>query len=779
MMNRLIIPMVLTFFISFLVKGQGEANNWYFGENAGLTFNGGAPAALIDGNLNTIEGCATISDAAGNLKFYTDGRTVYNRNHMTMPNGSGLQGNSSSSQSGLIVPHPGNPDLYYIFTLQSLAAPGGLRYSVVDITLDGGLGDVTAEKNVLLHDPTSEKITAVSHENGTDVWVISHKYNSDEFEVYLITATGINTTPVTSAVGFNLTVLTDTIGCMKASPDGTKIGVVYSDSEVLELLEFDPATGIISNPISINSFGTNASGFASEIYGIEFSPRSTYMYVTESVDGVYQFDVTNYSGAAINASKTFLGKVSSTSSTGANRALQLASDGRIYMAVDGATSLAAIDNPDNTPVPASFIPNAVSLNGRISRSGLPPFIQSYFDIGFLVEQVCEGDTTQFTANLSQPYTSILWDFGDGSTSTGENPGHIYAAAGSYDVVLTVVAASGQTFVEQQRITIYEQPVAQMIPVIELCDSDVNGVEQVNLRDYDNAIRGSLPPLGYTVNYYDSTTNLNAGIAISNPNSFTVDATTTVIAQISVLDSPGCSDTTTFSFDIITAPVVALDAVYNICDLQPLLLNLPTGFDSYQWSNGDTTSTTTITAPGTYSVTVGTIVNGILCTTTADFDVQQVSVTFNSIELVDWTVSDNSISVEVDGIGNFEYSIDGIHFQSSPVFTGLPAGNYEVIVRDDAGCNEIRQLVTLLNYPRYFTPNSDGYHDFWQLQNTTAEPDNEIFIYDRFGKLIKQLDPTGIGWDGTFNGAPLPASDYWFTVKRANGLIYKGHFSLIR
>ncbi|MBF4986184.1 hypothetical protein FNJ87_18310, partial [Nonlabens mediterrranea] len=141
---------LLLFSFNFL-HGQGEASNWYFGENAGLTFNGGFPTALINGNLNTAEGCAAISDSQGNLRFYTDGRSVYNRDHLVMPNGSQLQGNSSSTQSGLIVPHPGNTNLYYIFTLQSLAAPGGLRYSVVDMSLDTGLGAVTTDKNILLH----------------------------------------------------------------------------------------------------------------------------------------------------------------------------------------------------------------------------------------------------------------------------------------------------------------------------------------------------------------------------------------------------------------------------------------------------------------------------------------------------------------------------------------------------------------------------------------------------------------------------------------------------
>lgn len=327
---------LIVLFLTFnFLNGQGEASNWYFGENAGLTFNSGMPVALVNGNLNTAEGCAAISDSQGNLRFYTDGRSVYNRDHLVMPNGSQLQGNSSSTQSGLIVPHPGNQNLYYIFTLQSLAAPGGLRCSVVDMSLDNGLGEITTDKNILLHDPTTEKITAVSHSNGTDVWVIAHKYGSNEFTSYLVDINGININPIISAVGNNVTVLADTIGQMKASPDGTKVAVVYNESEILELLDFDATTGMLSNAFQINSFGTNMGTNSSKIYGVEFSPRSRFLYITETFEGVYQFDLINYNAVDVDNSKVFLGSQSSNTVTGSNNSLQLAQDGKIYVAQDG------------------------------------------------------------------------------------------------------------------------------------------------------------------------------------------------------------------------------------------------------------------------------------------------------------------------------------------------------------------------------------------------------------------------------------------------------------
>ena len=140
-MNKLLFYFLLS--INFCVFSQEEASNWYFGENAGIQFaNDGSITVLNDGQLNTIEGCSSISDSNGNLLFYTDGITVYNRQHTILNNGFGLLGDPSSSQSAIVVPKPNDPDIYYIFTVGSNQSQTGLKYSVVDMTRDGGLGQV-------------------------------------------------------------------------------------------------------------------------------------------------------------------------------------------------------------------------------------------------------------------------------------------------------------------------------------------------------------------------------------------------------------------------------------------------------------------------------------------------------------------------------------------------------------------------------------------------------------------------------------------------------------
>src|SRR5688572_18740112 len=169
--------------ICFCAVAQGEANNWYFGVNAGITFNGGAPVALTNGVLSTSEGSASISDRNGNLLFYTDGIRVWNRNHTQMPNGFGLAGNPSSAQSGVIVPKPGSTTMFYVFTVSEEGNAPGACYSEVDMTLDSGNGDVIpgTKNTLLLPSPTSEKIAAVKHANGLFVWVIVHKMFTNEY----------------------------------------------------------------------------------------------------------------------------------------------------------------------------------------------------------------------------------------------------------------------------------------------------------------------------------------------------------------------------------------------------------------------------------------------------------------------------------------------------------------------------------------------------------------------------------------------------------------------
>ena len=491
-------------FVSIQLFSQKEANNWYFGQKAGITFNSGAPVALTNGQLQTLEGCSSISDASGNLLFYTDGIKVWNRNHVVMTNGTNLKGDPSSSQSGIIVPKPGNPNVYYIFTVDmqgglALFAGGdadgvsnGFMYSEVDMTLNGGLGDiVVARKNVALKKPTTEGLCAVKHSNGTDIWVVVHGINNTQYSAFLVTAAGVNLVPVNSNVGPSVTVTagnygSGSIGYMKISPNGKKIAACHAfENKQLVLSDFNTTTGAVTNPITI---GLNLNGDSDGPYGVEFSSCNEYLYVSEtfsqedlfwgtswpSATRIWRFDL---NAGSIPASKALF-KLNNNEADGA---LQLAPDGNIYVAkmqrTGGSvldygyaygTTLHRIDNP--RLVGATFTNNAVNLAGRLSAYGLPPFIASYFyNSSFSTTNVVTGDTALFCngdsilfKGTTNAYDSIRWYFGDpvtgiNNTSTLLNPKHLFSSNGAFTIQFYKYLC-GVKDSASKVITIYKYPV---------------------------------------------------------------------------------------------------------------------------------------------------------------------------------------------------------------------------------------------------------------------------------------------------------------------------------
>lgn len=417
---------------------QGQANNWYFGYNAGITFNTTPPTALINGALSTSEGSAVMSDANGALLFYTDGINVYNRNHSLMPNGTGLMGNPSSAQSAIIIPKPGSATNYYIFTVPEDGAIG-MRYSEVDITLNGGLGDVlSTNKNTLLFAPSSEKVTALKHANGLYYWVLGKENTtSTNYKAFLVDCNGVNSTPVSSTgvVGGG------NWGYLVASPDGSKIAAATSGSGV-ELADFNTTTGVVSNAVNLGNL--NHGGHATGNYGVAFSPNGNILYASSITDwSLVQWDLT---AANIPASQTFITNLNGSAATRPGYrggALQLGPDGKIYIAQVGTTSIGVINNPDILGAGCNYAGNAISLNGKTCALGLPPFIQSYFNAGnfsFASNNHCLGAATSFNVIGANFLDSTHWSFDDPTSgvanfSNSMTPSHTFTAAGNYNVRL--------------------------------------------------------------------------------------------------------------------------------------------------------------------------------------------------------------------------------------------------------------------------------------------------------------------------------------------------------
>lgn len=302
-MKRFFLLLLLSIIFCNALLAQKEANIWYFGGYASLDFNSGSPVPLLDGALFQHEGCATISDSTGKLLFYTNGIEIWNKNHQQMENGSGLMGGQSATQSSIIVPQPESDRLFYVFTVPEEIGYDGLRYSIVDISENGGLGSVIT-KNIFLDSPAEEKVTAVKHYNNRDIWVITHLWNSKAFYVYLVTPDGLDILPKIFEVG-SYHNGTDVHGSMKVSPDGKKLAIIYRTLQTVELFDFNNKTGEISNYLPFSpSFKRG--------YGIEFSQNSSLMYIGNYYgrSTITQFDLNAGSNSDIIQSGTEIGSVS-------------------------------------------------------------------------------------------------------------------------------------------------------------------------------------------------------------------------------------------------------------------------------------------------------------------------------------------------------------------------------------------------------------------------------------------------------------------------------------
>jgi hypothetical protein len=380
-----------TFIFSFPGNAQKETYNWHFANNSHISFVTGSPVLLTGCQIyNSFqqEGTSSMSDAIGNTLFYSDGVTVWNSMDSVMPNGTGLTGNNSTTQSALIVPKPGSVSEYFLFTLTSLAGTHELSYSIVDMTLAGGLGDV-AVKNVLVADSMTEKQIAVRHSNGSDFWLITHKDLSNEFESYLINASGVAATPVISAAGWVITGTFGTVGGLKASLSGNKIAAAYWHNNVFELYDFNNSTGFVSNPVTIQNSLYN------EAYAVEFSPDGHFLYGScYNANKIYQFDAQSAApvGVLVGPAGHHAGE------------MLLGPDGRIYISLNSSNYLGVINAPNSAGTACNFIENGFSLDTNHSLIGLPNMVHDLITLVSVETILAETSFTIYPNPASDQFT---------------------------------------------------------------------------------------------------------------------------------------------------------------------------------------------------------------------------------------------------------------------------------------------------------------------------------------------------------------------------------------
>ncbi|MDI6051011.1 T9SS type B sorting domain-containing protein [Flavobacterium sp. XS2P24] len=310
-----------------------------------------------------------------------------------------------------------------------------------------------------------------------------------------------------------------------------------------------------------------------------------------------------------------------------------------------------------------------------------------------------------------------------------------------------------------------------------CDDLNDGSERINLSDYNLKLISNTS--GYTFSYYSTFSSAEDQLAIDQITDFSNYnlALGDNKIYVRINSNTPCYAIVELKLTLVSKPINTIPDVVPICENNSITVGAGSGFDTYLWSTGATTSSIIVANPGNYSVTVTTNYSTISCSSTKNFEVRKSNIaTITTLEIQDWTDNQNIITVFASGEGDYEYSIDGTHFQDSSQFSALYSGAYTVHVRDKNGCGTATDEVFLLMYPKYFTPNGDGFNDTWNIKFSDLETNLTLKIFDRYGKLITKLIQNN-NWNGTMNGYALPADDYWFIATRTDGNEYKGHFSL--
>ena len=684
-------------FIGLHSYSQKQANIWYFGQNAGIDFNFTPPKALLDGELSTLEGCSTFSDANGNLLFYSDGITVWDKNHdiMTYTDGSlgnNLLGDPSAAQSGMIIPKPLSDSIYYLFTVTDNNSSKGFNYYTIDMSLNGGSGQLIDENSdgsffvELQGGNWTEKVAAVKGQDCNTFWVVTAFNNN--FYSYLVDSNGVDSTPIIS----NVSTRVDERGYLKLSPDGTKLAVANQGPEEAILYNFNSLTGEVINDEIFVVGGFPGDG---QPYGAEFSVDSKKLYISTVSDfrfpnappvdyKLFYFDLTatNIPDSKFLIHEQIGGSIEYPEG-GFRGAIQLGPDGKIYATIPTtyaqpagfATFLDVIENPTAEAADIIFTKDAIDLDGRLSTQGLPPFISSLLlpidisdDSGTTINnqdlKYCIGDNVTFVitdpdviAGGSTP--AFEWSFNDGTTTT------IISSSDSLEL-LNLTTANNGTYTLKIELTnscgditeynaifnieVFEPAIASTPDDINRCDTDRDGFIEFDLAAEQNStILSSFDPsvdlTAFEVIYYNDVDEANTG-GVSIPNLYTNQAPfieETIYARVQNIAAPNtCFAITSFKLKVTDIPTPTQPTEYRVCDDTTSAGGATDGVSSFLLNTKDAEILTGVTNPSDYYISYHT-----------DILDAQTSSTSNAIDKdTDYPVTNSqTVYVRVENIAN--------------------------------------------------------------------------------------------------------------------------------
>lgn len=400
---------------------------------------------------------------------------------------------------------------------------------------------------------------------------------------------------------------------------------------------------------------------------------------------------------------------------------------------------------------------------------------------------CQGNTVVLDATTANAVTyNWFQDVGSGFLSiVGENnPTLSVLNSGFYRV--EVITTTSDNIVSDVQVGFSIMPLSEVISDAIACSDPLT----YDLEMKDAEVLGSQNPNDFVVSYHSSLVDaVNNSNVLSRQFESSVGSNT-IFVRVTSLDNANCYDVSQqFQLTGIQTPVLDFPDKAYICDGDESLTVGSLGTMpnyTYLWNSGETTSSILVTEEGEYTVEVAHTLNGISCVNSKTVKVSiLVPPTIVNIEIDDLH-SNNTVTIFSDIEGDWEYQLDNDAIQNENIFRDLAAGVHTVTLSDPRGCGSVSEQFVIVGFPEFFTPNGDGVHDFWGIDGVENLIDPIVTIYDRYGSLIKQMNGTAAGWDGTLNGKTMPATDYWFKLSYIDGngqqiqaKYVNSHFSLKR
>ena len=451
------------------------------------------------------------------------------------------------------------------------------------------------------------------------------------------------------------------------------------------------------------------------------------------------------------------------------------------------------------------VPGFISLQQTNSGGGSTDCSILELDLGDRIS-VCDEDQYVIDGTTTEAGKYEWFRFNDTSSEyeqiQGEDgPTLTVTETGNYKLIVTDLVED-KSEEDDVTITFYDSPLIGQVSDLAVCQEDG---ESIDLTQNSSELTAPNDPAGnYQVNYYESTQDLEEGVSISQPRSYPFEDGKTIYAEVVDLDSGCISLSQSFQLGKFAFPDYSLPEFTVFCvDANSNLLNpVRVGGDlgenfTYIWRDGSdvlSTEPVVILDQLPENAEISVLINHPDSGCELEFTTMVVPVSRPENVAVDISGSDFGDGYTVtatpenfigEGFASFEYRLDGGSWRDSNIFKEVPPGNHVISVREINGCGSASsENFFLVGYPRFFTPNSDGYNDNWNLITDANISIKRLYVFDRYGKLITRLDPSNKGWDGTYNGTDLPADDYWFRVefvdeKTGEYQEYMSNFTLMR